>query len=146
MFHVTMFRSTSIDKHWVPRNEQEHLFVKSGTRCIIQALLPPANEVLDKDIFSQACVSHSVYRGCRPWVGASLVGVLSLETGVLSLETGVLSLETGMLSLETGVLSLEGSTSLGGAVLTGAGVSSLEGMPSLRGGGTIEGCREWRVL
>ena len=59
---------------WIPRNEQEHLFVKSGTRCIIQALLPPANEVLDKDIFSQACVSHSVYRGCRPLVGAPLVG------------------------------------------------------------------------
>ena len=67
--------------HWVPLYEQEHVFVRNGTRCI-------------RNNSNAVTVSHSVSRGCRPWVGASLVGGNAILMGVQFLEReGVPSLE-----------------------------------------------------
>ena len=62
---------------WVLLNELENLFVKSGTRCIrnnSNIVTACKRSFGQGNIFTSLCVSHSVYRGCRPWVGASLVG------------------------------------------------------------------------
>ena len=115
-----MFSSTSIDKHWAPLNEQENLFVKSGTRCIRNNsnIVTACKRSLGQgNIFTSLCQSFCL-QGV-PSLGGGVVGGGSILGGVLS-------------------LSRRGAVFRGGAILGGA---------VFRGGGAVNGwCHEGDVL
>ena len=78
-------------------------------------LLPPANEVWGKVIFSQACVKNSVHRGDA----CSRVGAVPAPGGVPGLGGGACS--------QGGACSRGGACSLGSCLALG--VPALEGVP-----------------